>query len=135
MNNFKKSFFLVLFIVCAGLNNIGSANAQSWTAAVGGEQNPCQNQSQCQCPQAYSFGKATSGNCSINGYLSGCWNPTANGTGACYPCGDGGTVAIGQVACFDKGYGNYPNSQNNSPVGITCKADSDCAGNGRFSGG
>jgi hypothetical protein len=135
VNNLKKQLLPVLFILCAAIFNIGSPAAQSWTAAIGGQQNPCQNKTQCQCPQQFSFGKANSGNCSIDGYRSGCWNPTANGTGACYACGDGGTVAIGELACFDKGYGNYPNSQNSPPIGISCNSSSVCAGSGRYSGG
>lgn len=131
----KKYLIGFLFSLSAVLFTAGSLSAQSWTAAIGGQQNPCQNKSQCQCPQEYTYGKAISGNCNINGYLSGCWNPTANGSGACYPCGEGGTVAIGQLACFDKGASNFPNSQNNPPTGISCKSTSDCVGTGRYSGG
>jgi hypothetical protein len=108
--------------------------AQTWTAAIGGQQNPCQAKTQCQCPQGYSYGKATAGNCSING-SSGCWNPSVNGTGACYSCGQGGTVAVGQLACFDSGYSNSPGSQNNSPTGVSCSSNSQCTGSGTYSGG
>jgi hypothetical protein len=152
MNNFKKQFFLVLFMICAGLFTASSASAQTWyiNPTNSPAQNPCiipgatyeinpPTSGNCQCNQGYTYGIANAGNCSYDGAIIGCWNP---GTGKCQACGSGGTVVLGENGCFSNGQTNSGGTDpgvngvactlnvDNSPLGSTA-----CVGSGTTSGG
>jgi hypothetical protein len=145
VNHFKKQFFLVLFMLCAGLFAAGSASAQTWYLS-GTTQNPCRtpdggntsvgSAGQCLCNSGYTFGTASAGNCKYDGAIIGCWNP---GTGKCQECGTGGTIVLGSGACFNNGQYNQGSSV---PMGVSCtismqgtENSSQCIGSGTASGG
>jgi len=133
MGDFKKQLFLVLFILCAGLFTTSSASAQSWSAVTPSQPNPCGNGAgglACICPQGSTYGKANAANCTMSGFIPGCWNP---GTGQCNTCGQGGTIVLGQNACFNQGQSNSGESQG-SPVGIACASSSQCSNAGTSGG-
>jgi hypothetical protein len=146
MNNFKKYLFLLLFAFSAGLLSIGCASAQTWTS-VYSVQNPCianngvvgtqpaGDSGLCQCPQGYTYGKAVNANCTMDGFVPGCWNP---GTGKCNTCGQGGTIVLGQLACFNNGQAN---SGGGGASGVACTltnsngSSNQCIGSGTSTGG
>jgi hypothetical protein len=135
MNGLKKQFFLALFIFSAGFFVAGSATAQTWTAVVPSVPNQCgssitANENNCLCPQGYSYGTANNANCTMDGFVPGCWNP---GTGKCNTCGEGGTIVLGQKACFGQGQTNAGGSNGNA-VGIACTSSSQCANAGSSGG-
>jgi len=148
MNHFKKQFLLVLFILSAGLFTASSASAQTWSTVFSNALNPCMNgdvyvnpgqSGQCKCNSNYTYGTAKDANCTMGGFVAGCWNPN-NGT--CNTCGQGGTITLGNVSCFNNGQGNQGG---NDPgiVGVSCTvpaggtygSSSSCVSSGTASGG
>jgi len=124
MNFFKKQYIMAIVILCTGFFSVFSAGAQTWTAVYAGINNPCMYPSegvntgspgQCQCNSGYTWGTASGANCTMDGFLPGCWNPN-NGT--CNTCGQGGTVVLGSHSCFTGQ--NNQGGTNPSKVGITC---------------
>ncbi len=131
----KKYFLLVLIVLSAGLFAAGNASAQTWTAVTSSQPNPCGNSTTggptaCICPQGTSYGKANNANCTMSGFIPGCWNP---GTGKCNTCGEGGTIVLGQNGCFGQGQTNAGSSIGN-PVGIACTTSSQCSNAGTSGG-
>jgi hypothetical protein len=126
MNHFKKQFFLVLFILCAGLFAAGSASAQTWQASDSSILNVCTTgangwvtsgqSGKCYCNAGYTMGVATGTNCNYDGAIRGCWNPSS---GKCQACGSGGTVSLGLKSCFNSGQGNQGGNEP-APVGVSC---------------
>jgi len=151
---FKKHLLLVLFALCTGLFTAGSASAQTWTsAATTSNGNPCVaisnsspsaaslmvagDQGQCSCPQGYTYGTANNANCTMSGFIPGCWNPSS---GTCNTCGTGGTITLGQGSCFNNGQGNSGNGAGNPPSGVMCVStggaySTQCVSSGTASGG
>ena len=154
---FKKHLLLVLFALCTGLFTAGIASAQTWTEATsntGNPLNPCVavsnsspttgslmlagDQGQCSCPQGYSYGKAVNANCTMSGFIPGCWNPN-NGT--CNTCGEGGTITLGGNSCFNNGQNNAGgNGAGDPPSGVMCVStggaySTQCVSSGTASGG
>jgi hypothetical protein len=156
MSNLKKHFIFALFILCAGIFAAGSASAQTWSILgnSGEVQNPCITSAdgsgastvsygysgQCRCPQGYTYGTANNANCTMDGFVPGCWNP---GTGKCNTCGQGGTVTLGNVSCFSNGQSNAGgNGAGTVASGIACigssgqaGSSSQCVGSGTSTGG
>ncbi len=156
MSNLKKHFIFALFTLCAGIFAAGSASAQTWSIQgnQAGVQNPCIDANdgsgvstlsygytgQCRCPQGYTYGTANNANCTMDGFVPGCWNP---GTGKCNTCGQGGTVTLGNVSCFSNGQSNAGgNGAGTVPSGIACigssgaaGSSSQCVGSGTSTGG
>jgi len=133
VTNFKKQCFLVLFILSAGLFTASSASAQTWNAVTPSQPNPCNKGASgtaCICPQGASYGKAVAANCTMDGFVAGCWNPS---TGKCNTCGQGGTIVLGQNACFNQGQSNSGASQG-TPVGVACTSSSQCTSAGTSGG-
>jgi len=109
VTNFKKQFFLIFFILAAGFFAVGSASAQTWNAwssAGSSAENACITNltsppvgtvGQCHCNQGFTYGIAHFANCTMSGFVAGCWNP---GSGKCNTCGSGGTVVLGSLGCF-----------------------------------
>lgn len=134
----KKQLFFILFTLSATLFAAGSVSAQTWTAVNPSVPNACGNTKEsnvtttinCVCPQGYSLGTAVNANCTMSGFIPGCWNP---GTGQCNTCGQGGTIVLGQNACFNQGQSNSGESQG-SPVGIACTSSSQCSNAGTSGG-
>jgi hypothetical protein len=139
MNVCNKYLLCFLLTISSSLFSITSVSAQTWNAVSGSEQNPCQtppksNQVQCQCNQGYTWGTAANTNCTMDGFVPGCWNPTS---GTCNTCGTGGTVTLGQRSCFNNGQSNQ-GGNDPAAVGIFCNASlaaSGCVGSGTTSGG
>ncbi len=156
MNNFKKQLFFILFTLSASLLAFSGVSAQTWklaaTAASNG--NPCVtpnysnpsaaslmvagDQGQCSCPQGYTYGTAVDANCTMDGFVAGCWNPN-NGT--CNACGSGGTIPLAGTSCFNNGQANSGgNGAGNPPMGVTCVStggaySTQCISSGTNSGG
>jgi hypothetical protein len=134
----KKQLFFILFTLSAALFAAGSVSAQTWTAVNPSVPNACGNTKEsnvtttinCVCPQGYSLGTAVNANCTMSGFIPGCWNPN-NGT--CNTCGSGGTIVLGQQACFNNGQNNSGNPGTGTQ-GVACTQSSQCA-NGGTSGG
>jgi hypothetical protein len=118
MNNFKKLSIFFLFFLSLILSFSGRVNAQTWDSAMGTSINYCwqigsnnlgsgyiypNETGQCQCPQGYTLGTALNANCTMSGFIPGCWNPS---TGKCNTCGEGGTIELGQMSCFSNGQSN-----------------------------
>ena len=115
---FKKQFFSALVAICVSFFAVGAASAQTWnsTSSPSGT-NPCMpsgttdltgavapgQSGSCQCAQGYTLGLAANANCTMSGFVPGCWNPSS---GTCNTCGDGGTIILGGTACFNNGQGN-----------------------------
>jgi hypothetical protein len=147
MNYFKKQFLIFLFALTAGLFLAGNASAQTWSAVFASVQNPCGSGSpmKCACPQGYSFGTAHNANCTMDGFIPGCWNP---GSGTCNTCGQGGTVELGANGCFNNGQANVggtnppiqgigciQNTSNPQTNSVNWAASTQCIGSGTTSGG
>jgi hypothetical protein len=155
MNNFKKQLFFILFTLSACLLAFSGVSAQTWTgAATSSNGNPCVavsnsspsaaslmlagDQGQCSCPQGYTYGKAVNANCTMSGFIPGCWNPN-NGT--CNTCGSGGTITLAANSCFSNGQANSGgNGAGNPPMGVTCVStggaySTQCISSGTNSGG
>ncbi len=150
MNQFKKQFLIFLFALSAGLFITGSANAQTWSAVYSFAPNPCAvsgeagqlvtvgQQGRCQCNPGYTFGTAKATNCTMDGFVAGCWNPS---TGKCNTCGSGGTVALGSYSCFNNGQSNQggtdPNQQGISCTGTggSTGTSTQCVSSGTSTGG
>ncbi len=138
MNLLKKQLLFILFTLSAALFAVGSVSAQTWTAVNPSVPNACGNINaknvattfNCVCPQGYSLGTAVNANCTMSGFIPGCWNPN-NGT--CNTCGSGGTIVLGQQACFNNGQNNSGNPGTGTQ-GVACTQSSQCA-NGGTSGG
>jgi hypothetical protein len=146
MSNFKKYLSLLLFVFSASLLSTSGVSAQTWSA-VYPVLNPCianngmvytqpaGDSGSCQCPQGYSLGKANATNCTMDGFILGCWNPS---TGKCNTCGQGGTIVLGEQACFNNGQGN---AGMHGASGIACTltnsngSSNQCTGSGTASGG
>jgi hypothetical protein len=142
MKILKKSSLIFLFSFYTIFFAVGIASAQTWTAMNSSAPNPCRvngsaasstntTPGQCVCNQGYSYAKANNANCTMSGFIPGCWNPTS---GTCNTCGAGGTVALGSVSCFNNGQSNQGGTDPNIPMGISCTQTSQCA-NGGSSGG
>ena len=140
----KKYFFLFLFTLFASFLSASSVTAQTWINQ-NSYQNPCQgagsavgSPGQCQCNSGYSYGQARDGNCTMDGFIVGCWNPTS---GTCNTCGAGGTVLLGSMSCFNSGQGNQGGTDPQK-VGASCwisvagtYESNQCIGSGTYSGG
>jgi hypothetical protein len=76
------------------------------------------------------------GNCQMDGWIEGCWNPS---TGKCNTCGQGGTVPLGGYNCFNTGQSNISNGGGvncSVPYGQVPGGSNDCVsagGNGGYS--
>jgi hypothetical protein len=150
MNQLKKQFLLVLFTLCANLFTTGSVSAQTWSQLWAGAENPCvigagngqvegPGQGFCMCNSSYTYGVAHLTNCTMDGWVAGCWNPS-NGT--CNTCGAGGTVTLGGYSCFNSGQGSQGGTSPAS-TGTVCTVyagaangySSTCVGSGTSTGG
>lgn len=72
----------------------------------------------CPCNPGWSWAQAVGTNCT---YWAGqgCWNPNYQG-GSCWPCGENGTVAIGDWACFEGQSSGPGHSGGNTFAGMMC---------------
>jgi hypothetical protein len=131
MINFKKFLLFILFTFYAGIFAAGSVSAQTWTAVTPSTPNQCSSAGQCQCQAGYSVGQANDGNCTMDGWIIGCWNPS---TGKCNTCGAGGTIILGTQGCFNNGQGNAGGYNYPATYGPGCSSDAQCP-NGGTSGG
>ena len=127
----KKYLISFLFAISACVTAT-SVGAQVWTEVNSGNANPCFIDANsgvyaCTCPQGYTWGDATGTNCTYGGAIAGCWNPDNGGQGTCQECGYGGTIVLGQYACFG-GSGGQQN-MGSTIIGTTPSSGSYCTQN------
>jgi hypothetical protein len=134
MLRIKKYVLLMLVSLCGLLAFAGASKAQTWTAVNGSTQNYCVTPANiCMCPSSYTYGTAVNANCTLDSFLPGCWNPS---TGKCNTCGQGGTVVLGQKACFNSGQSNVNlgDGSGNVPMGTACTTSAQCPSAGSSGG-
>jgi hypothetical protein len=150
---FKKQFISALAAIFVSFFAVGTASAQTWNALSMNGTNPCMvsgttdvngqvapgQSGSCQCAQGYTYGQADNANCTMSGFIPGCWNPN-NGT--CNTCGSGGTIILGGTACFNSGQGNAGSWTGANGISCTGSVPStwggqstQCVGSNNTSGG